>query len=634
MLANEINGGWYGLIGQHKASGVYSDTATLRSHHFNWYWLNRQAVIFLLADHTDLRKDMIAESRRARIWVELFWWGDRSSWQGMDLDPEVKKRLEEKGIPPGGSNLKGKDWFDMAEDPIVMQNVKNDIKWQLDTIAQRVGINTIHGVILSEEEPNCGIRNLRFLDGAVEQKKKLRYQNREEAREVLARAHNELYEYVKSLYPGVRVSPGFYPAWVKPGTLKYDAVVMDNYPGLGQEGKNMNAWLRAYGSETEQYVLLWGYGNLDSKVELARFEKVVGLHLQHGIRNLGFFNPRFSLLDPVFRLLDTRGVGSYAPYDMTEHRATVSGLMEGTRQMVDELRKIKGLDIPQLPEVEMSKPSTRESLCALADYVYKYRRAALDAAYEKMSEIKQWMDFNQLIQLAHAEEWIHDDLVMEYSAIVRQGRKWESLSQEFRTLAKFYGEILPMEQKIRAHAVSVAGSLSKTAEGDSNIRPFLEKAAEDLKTGSYSSACGRLVELQKRLFCNQTEKSWQVSLVLRNPYGCPQGVDVILAADFGGGSQRVIYHDTPFIAAKEQTIELNFILSARPQALTLATGSWAGHLAVRKLQAFNSRAILAAKLAEEDHAKGIHEYMKNPDAGFELSPWGSASHVKLTFPTK
>ncbi|MBI4026677.1 MAG: hypothetical protein HY360_16965 [Verrucomicrobia bacterium] len=634
MLNNEVNGGWYGWLGNHKIAGMYDpamDAAGMRRHHINWYWLGKQWVLpFLVADMADVRQTMIAESKRARIWVELYWWGDHSTWDGFHglAYPELQQRLKEKGIPPGGDNLTGKDWFAIAEDSQVMQSVKKTIKWQLDTMAQYLGTNTIYGVLLSEEEPDHG------MNVTVGQAGAKRYQDRDATQKVLIRVHNELYGYVKSLYPNLKVAPGFYPAWVKPGALRYDAIVMDNYPGFGQEEEKINEWLRAYGKDVEQYALLWGHGNLDYKLELARLEKFVKLHLDQGIKNIGFFDPRLALKDPIYRMFDTRGVGSYAPYDLEEHRSAVVDLLDETTRIVGELRQVKGVKVAPPPSENPAAPSARKALCAMADRIYAYRKGLLDAAFDKVAFSKQWVDFSQMIQLAHAEGWIPASAVKEYPQISKSIKEWENLSKELGTLPKFYEAVLPVEQEIREHARKVASALPDAARKESAIKTRLQKAGKDLEADAYPSAFDRLKEARELLVESQKEKSWQISLQLGNRYGYTLTVEVILTADYGDGRQNEIYRGVPFESSKRAALPLNFILPSRPRIVTLATGPWSGDLSIHALRTFNSRETLKPALVKEEHAKGIQDYLENPDGGFDLCPWASAAHVTLKYPTK
>lgn len=633
ILNNDVNGGWYGWLGNYKIAGMYDpamDAAGMRRHHFNWYWLGKQWVVpFLVADMADVRQTMIAESKRARIWVELYWWGDHSTWDGFHgmAYPELQQRLKEKGIPPGGDNLKGKDWFAIAEDPEVMRSVKKTIKWQLGTMTQYLGTNTVYGVVLSEEEPDHGMNVTVGEAGAK------RYRDRDATQKVLIRVHNELYDYVKSLYPNLKVAPGFYPAWVKPGTLRYDAIVMDSYPAFGQEEEKLDEWLRAYGKDVEQYALLWGQGNLDYKLELARFETVVKLHLDQGIKNIGFFDPRLALRDPIYRMFDTRGVGSYAPYDLEEHRGTVIDLLDETTRIVGELQQVKGVKVaPPLPE-NTATPSARKALCAMADRIYAYRKGLLDAAYDKLAFSKQWVDFSDTIQLAHAEGWIPATAIEEYPQIFRSIKEWENLSKEFRTLSKFYGAVLPVEQEIREHARKVATTLADAATKEAAINTRLQKAVKDLNADAYTSAFEQLKEARELLVESHKEKSWQISLELGNRYAYALTVEVILTADYGDGRQYEIYRGVPFENSKRPALPLNFILPSRPRIITLATGPWSGDLSIHALRAFNSRETLRTALVEEDHAKGVKDYLENPDGGFALCPRASASHVTLKLPS-
>lgn len=616
MKENEINGGWYGWIGNHTFTGAYApemNAAFLRRHHINWYWLGHQWVVpFLVADMADVRQTMIEESKRARIWVELYWWGDHSTWEGFTGKsyPGLYERLKASGIPAGGDDLRGKDWFAIADDPAVMRSVKKTIRWQLDTIARYVGSNTVYGVLLSEEEPEHGI------DVTVGQAGAAKYQrDRDLAREKITRVHNELYDFVKSLYPRMNVSPGFYPAWVKPGTLKYDAVVMDNYPYPGLEEKKFREWLAAYGDAPEQYVLLWGYGNLDSQIELRRFEKITKLYLDHGIRNLGFFRPEMALRDPIFRLFDTRGVGSYAPYDLEEHRQSVIALADETKQVAAALAPSAEPFCP--PPIDRAR--SRAVLCQLADQIYAYRKQQLDAAYRNVVQTRQWLDLARLIALADAEGWIREKMPAIKIPDARQLARWEKLSKEFRALPQYYAAVAPREREIRALADQLVSAIT------------LPEVADGLRSGDYTAAYRSAAAERQRLVRACAERSWEIALQLGNSYGYPLTVEATLTATFADGVTQEIYRGVPFEASKEPSLAFAFYLSRPPVALTLATGSWSGDLSVKSLRVFNSRQAATPTSFTADHAKGVEQFLANPSLGFVLSPWGSISQVTLRF---
>lgn len=631
-LENKINGGWYGWIGNHKITGMYDpemDAEGMRRRHVNWYWLGKQWVVpFLVADMADVRQTMIEESRRARIWVELYWWGNHSTWEGfvgMGY-PGLYEKLRQGGIPAGGDDLTGKDWFAVAEDPKVMQSVKKTIKWQLDTMARYVGTDTIYGVLLSEEEPDQGIN---VTVGQVGGRKY--EENRELAQQKLIQVHNELYDYVKSLYPNLKISPGFYPRWVKPGTLKYDAVVMDNYPTPGKEEEKFEEWQRAYGTEKEQYVLLWGYGNLDYPLELARFEKVVKIHLDHGLKNLGFFAPALSLRDPIYRLFATRGVGSHAPYRLEEHRASVSALLTETRSTLAELAGFPELKLPAGSLGEPAQAASRQELCRMADQIYALRKEVLDQAYRQVQKVREWVDFAATLRLLRAEGWAPENALVDYPAISKQISEWETLSKEFRTLSRFYRAVLPMEASLGARAVKVADVMVSHEMKLPAIQPKLSAVAERLRAHSYAGAYRQAVEARDVLVQSRTERSWLMEIGLGNSYQYPLTVELMISADYGDGVRYEIYRGIPFETSGNSALNFTLLLPKRPARLILSTGPWSGDLRVEKLRVSNSRETLAPALVEEDHAKGVKEYLANANHPFVLSPWGSASHVVFKY---
>jgi hypothetical protein len=629
LQANEINGGWYGWIGNHKVH-VYDpsmDADFLRRHHVNWYWLGHQWVVpFLVADMADVRKTMIEEGKRARIWVELYWWGNHSTWEGFVgmSYPGLYERLKEKGVRPGGADLRGKDWFAMADDPAVMNGVKKTLQWQLETIVRSVGPDTVYGVLFSEEEPDHGV-NVTLGPNGMQ-----RYgQDRTFAQEKLIKVHNELYDYVKSRFPQLKISPGFYPAWVRPGTLKYDAVVMDNYPPPGQEEQYLRQWQAAYGEAREQYILLWGYGDLDYKLELARMEKMTRLCLARGIKNIGYFRPELSLRDPVFRWFDTRGVGSYAPYDIQEHRRTVTALLGETRQTLVELEGIQKDATHKMSLATLADATSRDGLCRQADDIYACRKSLLDRAYEKLNQCKELAELDRLADLAEAEGWIAMKQDRNRLARSEDLRRWETLSKEFQTLPEFYAAVLPRGREANASASTVAQSLESAAAQDGPESGELAQAAKALKSGRFAAACAHTIRAREQLAAAKQERSWQVSLRLGNRYPYPLNVTVILSADCGGGGVRELYRGVPFESSAASRRSFAFYLPRPPESLTVATSPWSGTVDVESLRVYNSRETLNVASVLADHAENAEACVGRPEASFILLPWASESSVKL-----
>ena len=111
---------------------------------------------------------------------------------------------------------------------------------QSDTIIEHCGPDALYGVVLSEEEPDHGVHVTLGEPGF-----KHYAEHRDEILPLMAQVHNELYDFVRAEYPQFKISPGFYPAWVQPGTLKMDAVVMDLYPPPGKEQAYIDRWVKA-----------------------------------------------------------------------------------------------------------------------------------------------------------------------------------------------------------------------------------------------------------------------------------------------------------------------------------------------------------------------------------------------------
>lgn len=620
MRENEINGGWYGWIGNHEVGGSYDPAMNaefLRRHHVNWYWLSHQWVVpFLVADMADVRETMIEESKRSRIWVELYWWGDHSTWDGFAGErnyPGLHEKLAASGVIPGGDDLTGKDWFAIADDPRVMSSVKKTIKWQLETMFEYVGEDAIYGVLLSEEEPDHGF----YVTGTGA----ARY-NEDPAvtKRLLVEVHNELYDYVKSLYPRLKVSPGFYPAWVEPGTLKADAIVMDNYPPPGFEEARFQSWIKAYGDIAEQYVLLWGYGNLDRELEVDRLHKIVNLYLDHGITNIGFFRPEFTLRDPIFRMFDTLGVGSYQPYDLEIHRRNVAALIQETKLVVEALGALaEPFDEPRLGDAD-----TREALCAVAESVYAYREKLLDAAYERAVASRSWVEMGRLISLGVAEGWLPDSFADAQTPSAREIAAWEMLSKELRSLPDFYAMFLSQEAALQSLASAVVASLPESP-GE------LLKVGVSINAGQYADAYRHAVEVRKGLVAKQAERSWEVSVVFTNPYEYVLNCEVTLTAEYVDGKAREVYHGIPFETVKGPTEAHTFYLPKRPIALTLTTGSWSGDVGVQELSVSNSSLVLEPTDVEHKHVRGGDAFLADPSKGFTLAPWASVSGMTVHY---
>ncbi|NUQ64432.1 MAG: hypothetical protein HUU20_18355 [Pirellulales bacterium] len=458
-----------------------------------------------------------------------------------------------------------------------------------------------------------------------------RYQQREVVQEKLIRVHNALYDYVKSRFPQLKISPGFYPAWVRPGTLKYDAVVMDNYPPPGREEEHLRQWMAAYGDAREPYILLWGYGDLDYQVELVRMEKMTRLCLAQGIKNIGFFRPELSLRDPVFRWYDTRGVGSYGPYDLQEHRATIAVLLDETRQTVEALERLGVREAASLPEIHPANADACADLCRQADQIYAYRKRVLDRAYGKVNECKQWAELDRLIDLAEAEGWISAGRERGALADSKEVRGWEILSKEFRTLPRFYAAILPRAGQASDRASTVAPSLESAAGAGGPGAGELAIAAKALRSGRFADACAQTIQARERLVEAKQEKSWQVSLRFRNRYPYPLNVTAILTVEQGKAGLCELYRGMPFESPGDSSRAFAFFLPSRPDSLTVSVGSWSGCLDVESLRVHNSREALNVVNVVADHADNAEACVGRPEAAFVLRPWASESFVRLQF---
>jgi hypothetical protein len=648
---NRANPGWYGWIGDfHDVNGFYghpADRAYYKQHNMNWFLLSHQWIVpFLESDTYNVREAINENKGRARLWYEAYWWGDHTTWVrpdrkgfGMQHIPQhVLDKLAEQGIEPGGDNIVGKDWVAAATDPQVMASIKKTIQWQIDTIIEHCGPDALYGVVLSEEEPDHGVHVTLGEPG-------FEYYgaHRDEIRPLMAAVHNELYDFVKARYPQLKVSPGFYPLWVEPGTLKMDAVVMDLYPPPGKEQQYIDRWVTAYGEvpAEDHYIILWGYGDGDRAMEIERFNNITNGLIARGYRNLGFFRPELALRDRVHQMWDVDASGNYGPYDIDEHRAGVETLWSQTTTIAGAIATINADRAPALPTMPDDAYASRDNITDWARQIYDYRHGVLETAYEHMRSMRDMARLTELAGLLKAEGLIptDTDAGMHYSS--SQLNEWEALSKEYRTVPQYYAATLAVEKQMveRAQAVGrvVDASLDQAPVGrypatiEAEATGHIRRIADRLDQAQVADARQAFEQLFDMLFDNQVEQSYQLRIVFKNGYDFALNLLITLACEWPDGQVEEIYSDYPCETADRFT-ELRLFLPQRPTAIQLGTCSWSGALTVSEWQLFNSRGDMEPTAVEDiDHVEKIEAWRAGESDSFDLLPWASVAGAKIVY---
>ncbi|MBI3920479.1 MAG: hypothetical protein HY318_03585 [Armatimonadetes bacterium] len=646
---NRISPGHYGWLGDfHDSGGAYPsyyDRPYFRRHNINWFWLGNQWVVpFLLSDSNKVREAINEFKHSSRIWYEAFWWGDHSRWGepgetqsfGLGSIPKpVLDKLKAKGLRPGGDNLAGKTWLDIAANPELMASVKKTIAWQLDTIFEHCGKDALYGVVLSEEEPEVC---LAFGGQGAEAYEYFRA-NKSEVQMKMTRSFNELFDFVKDRYPWLKIAPGVYWQWVQPN-LKRDAVVMDLYPSPGHEETAMNNWVEAWGSNTEHYILLWGYGDLDRKLECDRFDKVTGGLRKRGFKNLGYFHSKLALEDRIYRLFDTHGTGTYAPYNLAEHSENVRYLIAETEKIVSAMEPLIGVRMPARPKYSKSSAAykSRKGLIGIADAWYGFRERLLDGAYDSVQKLKAYLHLSAIVNILQAEGVLpashSPKTVLTPAAVV----KLEKLSKEYPSLPEFYAELIPVEKGLCSEASDVAKGI--TFKGEEEFAPalrmkmagYLGKIASDLRDADCLRAFENAQSLYRDLRTAGADRSWQLRVVFGNNYGYPLNMRVDVSVDYGDGKPVTIRSDTPFEGSSGVSEEWIMYLPKQPAAVCIDTVPWSGTLHVRTLEISQSKRTLTAKsYSDADHVNDIAEWISGKSPSFALSPWASRSGVRIAY---
>lgn len=651
--ANKINAGISGWIGDvYDNVGAFSpelDRAYYDRHNMNWFHVAHAWMVpYLEADIYNTRQAVQENGKRARIWYEAYWWGNHSKWcdpvnkQGFGrnpIHPNVLKKLKEKGIEPGGDDLRGKDWIAAADDPAVMAGIKKTIKWQLDTIIKHCGKDAIYGIMLSEEEPVHGADEASGKDGVLV---KYYRQHKEEVLPKLIKVHNELYDYVKSNYPYWKVSPGFYSDWVKPGTLKMDAVVMDCYPQPGGEEAFIDKWIAAYGEvpADEHYIILWGYGDNDRRMEIDRFNKITHGFMKRGYRNLGFFFPGQALYDPIHRLIDTEGTGTYAPYSLEKHRKDVRYLLDETMATAEGLKSLAGFKLPSLPNASESDWSSRSSLIGLTDRIYAFREAVLEEAYQKVLKMKELRRIPAFVEIVKAEGMLDAGFNVDAGISQTQLRKWEDgLSKSYRTAGDYFKTVDPYERKFLDLAQragdAINANMDKTqaaygkAVGDL-IKPSLLKISMALKGGDVETAEREFDSAYSTLSERGLSKSAMLEMTFKNLHNKPLNVSVTVTAVFPDGRKGEVYSGFPCLSQNELE-RIKMRLPEVPSSLTVSTGKWAGTLNVVAFSVSKSGKALKPAIVESKQMENLAEWLSGASPHFVFAPWGGKASFSLKF---
>lgn len=649
LVENQINPGHYGWLGDFHDSGgsypTYYDRAYFRRHNINWFWLGDQWVVpYLLTDSNKVREAINEFKHSSRIWYEAFWWGDHSRWSNPGERPAfgagsipkpVLDKLKAKGIQPGGDNLVGKTWLDIADDPALMASVKKTIAWQLDTIFEHCGKDALYGVVLSEEEPEVC---LSFGGCGAEARERFE-KNKSELRKKMTAAFNEIYDFVKGRYPWLKIAPGVYWQWVQPD-LKRDAVVMDLYPNVGDEETTIENWIKAWGSNTEGYILLWGYGALDRRVECDRFDKVTSGFMKRGFKNLGFFHPKLTLEDRAYRFFNLHGAGTYASYNLTEHASSVRYLIKETEAIASRLEPLIGDRMPKRPDYPDSSDAykSRRGLIGIADAWYEFRERLLDGAYASIQKLKACLNLSSIVNILQAEGFLSESYSSKTALTPAALVKLEKPSKEYPTLPEFYTELIPLEKGLFADASAVAKGISFkeglefTPALKKKIDENLGKIASELKNADCLGAFENAQILYNDLRTAGADRSWQLRIVFGNNYGYSLNMRVDISVDYGDRKPVTIRSDIPFEASGAPSEEWIMYLPKQPTAVRIDTACWSGTLHVRALEISQSKRTLTAKsYSDANHANGIAEWISAGSSSFALSPWNSTSGVRIEY---
>ncbi|MBT3379068.1 MAG: hypothetical protein HN742_20545 [Lentisphaerae bacterium] len=650
--ATRVNPGWYGWLGDfHNVKGYYPphcDRAYFDRHNIAWFWLGHQWVVPYLESGTCKVREAIAENKgRAKIWYEAYWWGDHSRWgDGAHRDgfarahipPWVLTKLQESGIQPGGDDIRGKDWLALAHDEAAMASVKKTIQWQIDTILRHCGKDALYGVVLSEEEPDHGANVVLGQKGGAMYGKR-----REEVRKKLVRVHNALYDFVKTRYPQLKVSPGFYPHWVKPGTLKMDAVVMDLYPPPGKEEEKIERWIEAYGLDTEQYVLLWGYGDRDRHLECDRFDRMVAGLLGRDIRNLGVFRAELALQDRVHRLFDVHGTRGHEPDDMARHRRNVEQLWTETRRVTAELMEREENTASELPSVPEQAWESRNGLVQWTNAIYAFRQRVLDRAYEDLQRVGALTAIPRLADLLAAEGMVTAGIAYGPAPDSTQLGKWERLSKEFDSVPRFYESVAASLARSAINAkqlaAQIAGAVQRPPSGlvGAPLHRFVsdtKRLTELIRAQDFKAATTHFHGVHDILRGAGSERSFRLRVVFSNGYKIPLNVRVTLTASRPDGSSRELYAEYPCQTADAQR-EIVLLLPRRPASLTFRTSSWTGTLRVSSLELSHSSVgvLQPTAVIDVDHTTGATEWVEREGRGaaFALSPYASTASATVVY---
>jgi hypothetical protein len=324
--SDQFFAGWYGIPGR-KLEPFWKNSAEfLLNHGIDWIWIqdqvfsghgaNYKSPRFLLDGSNDVAESIKLLKKRARIFLEIMW-GDKLSLDYVPIQ-DVQK-------------LVGKSWNDFADSPELLGILKEMISWKIDKFTEICGKDSLYSVGWMEEEPLVSNR----LTGKQQESQKIIY------------VANNLYEYIKSKYPSLRVALSFYPYAAMPvyKNAKYDDIIMDTYPGMGSDLKKPNPWVDAserIGKENV-YILLWGV--FTTREEIAWNKQVFQSVRDSGFKNIGWFQtaPDRSMDDYVAGIIDSESPGSYLPETIMERLASLIRRYNHIINTLDILNKSKEL---------------------------------------------------------------------------------------------------------------------------------------------------------------------------------------------------------------------------------------------------------------------------------------------------
>ncbi|MDD3925712.1 MAG: LamG domain-containing protein [bacterium] len=676
---DKVNPGFYGRLGDFTFAGsypAYFNTDYFERHNIKWFWLGHQWVVpYLLASsqyNNNVPGAVNQFKQTSKIWYELFWWGDHTQWNGKygfannSLPSGVVADLANQGHPyPGGDNLLGNSWHELAAndgDNALMDSAKKTIRWQLDTIFQTCGTDALYGVVLSEEEPHvCFSLNNDPANGY-----EIPASSRAEFSTVNATAQQELftvmnilYDYVKDYCQttygvSIKVAPGIYPQWVIPVqetvTLKYDAAVMDLYPNFGAEADKIREWLDAWGQNTEQYILIDGYGDLDRYQEIDRFDKLIDGLTEYNLRNIGFFYPSLSLEDRIYRVCDVWGTD--AAYDATGHSTHVSDMMYETTAAAEAFATVIPNKLPSLPSSTVPSNDSRKNQLNLLSSWYDYRERVSNTVYDDYLRMGAYLYLQTISDILYAEGFLTDSSYQVNNTLTPGTyNQWNTWSRgcfkpdtpDAPPAMSFYNAAIPAETTYLSDMATLANGICMRPDNGfsqallDQVSACLTAITNALDSGNCTVAYTETTGLYNLLRANNADRSYKLYLKLINNYGYSLSVQVGVAVDYGSGFQ-VLRSDRPFENSSAGYTEWTLYLKQMPEAVHVYTGSWTGSVPVNPMQLSNSQGSIGSMaytiddpVYASDGNPTVNSIITGTDTSYVLRPYSSYSGIILSY---